>query len=351
MNHSFHNIHPSFKLNGFLYSEFADRSSHKEFLSDESEVLDFIESWLNNSPFISLQTSGSTGVPKKILAEKSAMVSSAKKTGERFNLKSGNNALLCLPLSFVAGKMMVVRALVLGLDLYITKPSRSPLKNLSKSFDFVAMTPYQLEKSIEFLNRVNCLIVGGSPVGEAIKKRLENNTSGVYETYGMTETLSHVAIKNISLGEKEFVALPGITFSINNGFLEINAPFLSKSPIITNDLINLVSSTAFEWLGRAGLTINSGGIKHSPEKIEKTLSKHYTIPFIICGLPDEQLGEKIVLVFENKIPSMPELAFKKLNSYEKPKEIFALNSFNRKHGKINRKNIQNRLIKDLHEGN
>lgn len=351
MNNSFPNIHPNFKLNGQLYSKSVDRSSYKKFFSDKSEVLDFIENWTNSSPVVALQTSGSTGVPKKFLAEKSAMAYSAKKTGERFNLKSGDKALLCLPLSFIAGKMMVVRALVLGLDLYIAKPNRSPLKNFSKPFAFAAMTPYQLEKSIECLNKVKCLIVGGSPVGEALKKKIENNTSGVYETYGMTETLSHVAIKNLSLGEKEFVALPGISFSKNNGFLEINAPFLSKTPIITNDLINLVSTTAFEWQGRAGLTINSGGIKLSPEKIEKTLSKYYTVPFIICGLPDEQLGEKVVLVFENKIPSMPELVFKKLTPYERPKGIFALNSFNRRHGKINRKDIQNRVLKKLHGRN
>ena len=351
MSNSCHNIHSNFKLNGFLYRKFVNNSSYKEFLSDKRELLDFIESWTNNSLVISLQTSGSTSIPKKILAEKSAMACSAKKTGKQFNLKPGDKALLCLPLTFIAGKMMIVRALVLGLDLYITKPSRSPLKNFSKSFDFAAMTPYQLEKSIEYLNKVKCLIIGGSPVGEVIKKKIKNKTSGVYETYGMTETLSHVAIKNLSLGENEFVALPGITFSKNNGFLEINAPFLSKSPIITNDLIHLVSKTAFEWQGRASLTINSGGIKLNPEKIEKTLSKHYNVPFIICGLPDEQLGEKIVLVFENKIPSMPELVFKKLNSFERPKGIFSLNSFSRRHGKINRKDIQNRLLKKLHDRN
>ena len=351
MNNASHNIHPGFKLNGVLYSKLGKHSSGKEFFSDKSEILDFIENWINNSPVISLRTSGSTGIPKKILAEKSAMAYSAKLTGKQFNLKPGDKALLCLPLDFIAGKMMLVRALVLGLDLYITKPNRSPLKNFSKLFDFVAMTPYQLEKSIEHLNRVKCLIVGGSPVGEAIKKKIKNNTSGVYETYGMTETLSHVAIKNLSLGENEFIALPGIGFSKNNGFLEITAPFISKTPIITNDLIRLVSKTEFEWNGRASLTINSGGIKLNPEKIEKTLSKYYNNPFVICGLPDEKLGEKIVLVFENKIPLMPELVFKKLCPYERPKEIFSLNSFNRKHGKINRKDIQNRVLKNLHDRN
>ena len=345
MKNSPYSFHPNFKLNGMLYSTLKKSLSYKKFFSDKIDVLDFIETWENNDSVISLKTSGSTGLPKNILAKKNAMVYSAKKTGKEFDLKSGSKALLCLPLTFIAGKMMLVRGFVLGLDLHIAKPSSSPLKNTTKLYDFVAMTPYQLERSIEDLDKVKCLIVGGSPVLEWIKKKVKSSSTIIYETYGMTETLSHVAIKNLSIGENEFRAISGITFSEKNGFLEVFAPFISKNPILTNDLIRLVSNTVFEWRGRAGLIINSGGIKINPEKIEKLLGTYYNIPFIVCGFPDKKLGEKIVLVFENKIPSTPELFFKNLSPYERPREIFLLNSFKRIHGKINRNDIKNRLLK------
>ena len=114
------------------------------------------------------------------------------------------------------------------------------------------------------------MLIGGSPVSENLREKITNKTSGVFETYGMTETVSHVAVKNLSAGETLFESIPGITFKDSLGCLEINAPFISKTPIKTNDKVELLSDTQFKWVGRNSLTINSGGIKFNPEKIEKT---------------------------------------------------------------------------------
>ena len=166
----------------------------------------------------------------------------------------------------------------------------------------------------------------------------------MFETYGMTETVSHIAVKNLSAGGKSFESIPGITFKDNMGCLEINAPFISKTPIQTNDKVQLISNTKFKWIGRSSLTINSGGIKFNPENIEKTLSNYYTQPFIISSFPDSVLGEKIVIVFEKKIPAEPKKFFNQLNKHQRPKEVFFLTKFERTNRKINRQNIKSNIL-------
>ena len=344
-------IHSEFKINGisFVRSELITKS--KSSLNKNKALFSFLLEWLNDSSQIELQTSGSTGKSKRIKVNKKSMIVSAQNTAKYFNLKPGESALLCLPITFIAGKMMVVRAIVLGLDLYVTKPSGSPVNELSKSFDFIAMTPFQLEKTINHIHKIKCLLVGGSPVSESLREKIVNKTSGVFETYGMTETVSHVAIKNLSLGENSFKSIPGITFSNNMGCLEINAPFISKLPVLTNDKVELISDTRFKWIGRNSLIINSGGIKFNPEKLEKTLSNCYSQPFIISSLPDSLLGEKIVIVFENKIPFNFNQSFDKLKKHERPREVFYLENFSRINGKINRKIIKNKILNKFKDGN
>ena len=337
-------VHAKFKLNGTSFKELAFSFKNKNSLIENKSLASFLSDWLNDNDKITLKTSGTTGNPKKIKVNKNAMILSAQSTGKYFNLVAGDNALLCLPIEFIAGKMMIVRAIVLGLDLHITSPSKSPINELTQNFDFVAMTPIQLRETINYIHKIKCLIIGGSPVSQNLREKILNKTSGVFETYGMTETLSHVAVKNLSTGEESFKAFFGITFKDNMGCLEIIAPFISKLPIKTNDKVELISNTRFKWIGRNSFIINSGGIKFNPEKIERKLDNFYDQPFIICGLPDEILGEKIVVVFEEKIPLNAELSFKKLNKYEKPKEIFLLQSFIRNNGKIERRDVRARLL-------
>ena len=345
------NIHSGFKLNGASFNTPELIIYCKRNLTESTGVFNFILEWLNSSKVIEVQSSGSTGFPKTFLTKKSAMINSAKNTGKFFKLKEGDRALLCLPVKFIAGQMMVVRALVLGFDLLIQKPNNSPLKNLSKTFDFVAMTPYQLSNSINYLEKARCLITGGSPVDDKLKKKIINKSSGIFETYGMSETLTHVAVKNLSAGEKAFTALPGISFKLKNGCLEISAPYLSNSSFITNDQVELISKTKFFWIGRSDFIINSGGIKIVPEKIEKKLAPYYSETFAVCGLPDQKLGEKIVLAFEDKIPLNAKIPFKVLDRFEKPKKLFCIKKFKRNNGKIDRISLRNNILKLIHGRN
>ena len=344
-------IHPGFKLHGHSYNKSSLIKHCEKSLFIYNDVYSFILEWLNDDLNIKVQSSGSTGPPKVFLAKKKAMVQSAINTGKFFKLKAKDRALLCLPISFIAGKMMVVRALVLGLDLFIQKSDDNPIKGSSKNFEFVAMTPYQLEKSIPHIHKINCLIIGGSPTRSALQKQLFNNSLGVFETYGMSETLSHVAVKNLSKGEKEFTAIPGVSFKSRQGCLEINAPYLSENTILTKDKIELISDTKFIWIGRNDFIINSGGIKIFPEKIEKILSLYYLENFAICGVPDKILGEKSVLVFEGKIPSDAANAFQKLKPFEKPKKIYCLKQFDRINGKIDRLKLKKNLLKLINDRN
>ena len=330
-----------FKLNGVSYSLESLLSAAK---AVHYNLFEFLKEWTDKSSAITLQTSGSTGLPKKLQMSKSKMILSAQRTGAFLNLQTGDKALCCLPLDYIGGKMMVVRALVLGLDLYLTTPSKNPLKTFSIKFDFVAFTPYQLEHSIDHLSKVKTLLVGGSPINEITKKILYKNETNIYETYGMTETVSHVALKHISQGEDEFKALKGVRFETENNCLKIFCDSILKTPLLTNDIVDLISEKKFVWKGRTDFVINSGAIKIFPELLEKKLSQVFFVPFIIFGFPDEKLGEKISIVFEGKVPYNFEKLIKTLSSFERPKKVFNLKVFPRNNNKLLRKKIINEIL-------
>jgi len=302
------------------------------------EVKEFISDWYSPNDEMTLQTSGSTGKPKSIKVKKEWMKNSAQLTGKTFELMEGDSTLLCMPVKYVAGKMMVVRALELGLDLKVVEPSSAPLKDLCRPIDFAAMVPLQLENSLKDLAKIKKLIVGGGQVNSKLVEKLRSISTHVYETYGMTETLTHVAIKPLNGSNKQdvFQALDGIQFEIDDrDCLVIHAPMLNANPILTNDLVALIDETSFHWLGRYDNVINSGGIKIIPEVVEAKLSS--IVPnrrFFIAGKSDKSLGEKVVLVVEGK--SM-DISCKSLDKFEQPKEIHFIPEFvETKSGKIHR---------------
>ena len=303
-----------------------------------NDVNQFISEWYSTNIEMDLKTSGSTGKPKSISVKKDWMQNSAELTRKTFGLKKGDSALLCMPMKYVAGKMMVVRALELGLDLKVVEPSSNPLKNMDEIIDFAAMVPFQLENSLNDLDQVKTLIVGGGQVSQQLIEKLQKISTQIFETYGMTETLTHVAIKplngpNIS---DLFRALDGIRFEKDDrGCLAIHASALNPVPIVTNDLVELIDENSFRWLGRFDNVINSGGIKIIPEVVEAKLTE--VIPnrrFIIAGLPDDSLGQTVVLIVEGDEIDIP-IEF--LDKYEKPKTIHFISEFiETESGKINR---------------
>ena len=311
----------------------------------------FLKNWFSDSKFMKVQTSGSTGTPKILDVEKDKMLNSAKMTCDFLGLKEGNTALLCLPTEYISGKMMLVRAIERRMKLLIQTPSLFPLENITEEIDFCAMTPLQVQNSLDKIHYIKKLIIGGASISESLKQQLiqKNPRTKIYETYGMSETLSHIALKSISPKREEyFRVLDGIKISQDQrGCLVINAPLLNDKILITNDLIKLKNKREFNFLGRIDNIINSGGIKISPENLEDWIKKFIPNELVFIGIPDINLGEKLVLVLEGKEDlnlksHILQLPFEK--KYLKPKEIIFIEKIPRTpNDKIDRLGLKNLL--------
>lgn len=339
-------IHPDFKLNGksFTYIELLAEALYLKENGQlfEKAIGNFLLDWMNNESFIMVQTSGSTGIPKQILLQKSAMIASAKATGLFFGLQPKNTALLCLSANYIAGKMMLVRAITLGLHLDTIDPTSEPIS--TKKYNFIAMVPMQVQKSVSKLHLVDNVLIGGTKVSYTLSERLLKTNCNAFESYGMTETISHIAIKKI--GELAFTVLPNVSISVDErNCLVIEALELSLEKITTNDIVEILNATQFVLKGRMDNVINSGGIKIFPEEIEEILAKYISFPFFIASKPDEVLGEKVILVLEATPFSFDNSVFLELSKYQIPKEILFLESFERTETqKINRKKSLEKLV-------
>ena len=328
---TYENVHNQFKLNGFqLDKEDLCRVAYsfiKEGEDFEKPVGNFLLDWFDSKSYIEMQTSGSTGTPKLIRVDKQAMVNSALATGDFFELHAGNKALQCLPVKYVAGKMMLIRAIVLGLDLDYVAPSSHPMEGLEEKYDFVAMVPLQAQNSLKELRNVKKLIVGGARINSALEKELMKLPTQVFETYGMTETITHIAAKRV--GDKLFTVLPDVTISYDDrNCLVIHAPkIIAEETVVTNDLVELVNENQFKFLGRIDNVINSGGIKILPEQVEQKLDGKLDRRFFITSKEDLELGEKVVLVIEGESFDVDPKVFDCLDKYEHPKELIFVSKF------------------------
>lgn len=296
-----------------------------------SEIFKLLRDWYNDSDNLEVSTSGSTGTPKTIQLAKSIVFESALKTCSIFKLTAKSNALLCLPVKYVAGKLMLIRAIVSGMNLIIQEPDGNPLAKLQESIDFVAMTPMQLKKSIEQpdnLKKTQVILIGGAPLDNSTHDMLNEFDTRIYQSYGMTETATHVALRPLNHTEiiHPYAAIPGVTFGIDHkNCLLVNAPHVSELPIVTNDIVDLVDENHFYWKGRYDFVINTGGVKIFPEEIESKLKAILPFPFYITGKPDEKLGEKLVIVLEENNAHAYSLLNKDIENtldvFEKPREI------------------------------
>ncbi len=351
-NPTFDKVHLRFKLNGLYF----DREELKEvafsFVREgapyEKSIGDFLMDWLNNKEYLFVRTSGSTGTPKVIRLNKQHMVNSAIATGDFFGITVGDSALHCLPTEFIAGKMMLVRALILGLEIDLVEPSLNPMERIKKEYDFSAMIPLQLKNSLNKINQVKKLIVGGAYVPKTLIDAVQNVDTEIFETYGMTETVTHIAAKKINhftnneeKNNSYYELLPNIEISKDErDCLVIDAPNISEESIITNDIVELKSDKQFEWIGRYDNVINSGGVKLIPELIEAKISGAIPNRFFVIGKEDKELGEKLVLVVEgNKLDKKTVTdtikGIPSLDKYEIPKEIILVDKFREtENGKI-----------------
>jgi len=323
----------------------------------EKSCFQFIHQWISDQDYISVRTSGSTGASKLIELSRGQMVASAKLTQDTFKLKSNDKALLCLSADHIAGKMMIVRAFVIGLNLILREPSSDPLSKISEQIDFAAMVPLQVNTSLKCnrkkLENIRKLIIGGGMIRQELITEINSFPNEVYGTYGMTETLTHIAISNLnkSRSRQQYEALKGISFALDKrNCLMINAKHLGLN-IITNDLVNLSDTTHFEILGRYDNIINSAGLKFNPEVIERKLENIIDSNYMISSLSDENLGERIILIIESNnyaLSSLYELWNKieeHLDKLEIPKQIEFLSNFAyTKSGKIDRKKTNDLLV-------
>jgi len=335
------NVHNHFKINGHHLSADELRCLGYDFIKEgdtnEQAIGEFLLDWFDDKDYIEMRTSGTTGLPKLVKLKKQAMIQSALATGDFFKLAPHDKALLCLPVKFIAGKMMLVRSLILGLELDIVEPSTEPLFKNATKYDFVAMVPLQVQNSIEALQNVKKLIVGGAKMDSTLEQKVLPLKTEVYETYGMTETITHIAAKRV--GEKVFTVLPNVKITQDDrGCLVITVDSISEEPIITNDLVDVVRENQFMFLGRIDNVINSGGVKLIPEQIEAKLINRINERFFVTGIPDTVLGEKLILVIEGEKQDFATDFFDVLDKYEKPKEIVFVPKFKEnENGKLLRK--------------
>lgn len=334
---------PFFELNGKTIRNCEVIDIAKDFITNGTENVfclgKFIKEWNDDKDSICINTSGTTSNPKVIRLPKVSFINSAIATAAYFGLVAGNSALCCLPFSFIAAKMMFVRSWVLGLKLDVIEPSSSPLENIkAKTYDLSAMVPLQLQNSFLNINQIKTLLVGGAMVSEELASKVKGLDTAVFETFGMTETLSHIAAKNLSLGDVFFKVLPGIEIAQDQrGCLVVSAPLINPEKLTTNDVILLPSKSTFIWLGRHDNIINSAGVKIQPEALEKQLKTQLKNRFFISAIPDDILGQKVVLIIEGEEKKL-ELDWHQIDPLKRPKVIYFIPNFiETSSGKIQRK--------------
>lgn len=298
---------------------------------------EFLTEWNNGQEHLHVHTSGSTGVPKDIVVEKKRMLASATMTCDALGLKPGDNALLCMPLDYIAGKMMVVRSIERQLNLIDIAPSSHPLKTFTEGgqhIHFAAFVPLQVVKTLEnkeerrVFESIDNVIIGGGAIDDNLERVLAEMPNNVYSTYGMTETLSHIALRRISGKNASlwYTPMPGVCVSLaDDSCLTISAPTVCSDILRTNDIAEINDEGRFRIIGRKDNTINTGGVKVQIEEVERLLRNEGIGNVLITSAPDTMYGEIIVLLADNNYYTNNseniEKAITTLPRYWRPKRI------------------------------
>lgn len=319
-----------FNNQSYTFTQFATISLPKNLNWARNTQL-FVKDWLNDQQSFLLQTSGSTGKPKSISIQRSQMLASANATIQYLNIQPGSSALLCMNPDMIGGRMMLVRAIVGNWNLHILPPSSNPV--IDVDIDFTAMVPLQVESlletkaGIDFLNRIDQLIIGGAAINERLQETLQGLRTKAYQTFGMTETVSHIALKKLNGPDKsdEYQVIGNNEVTLNNsGKLCIRGTVTNDEWVETNDLVD-ITETGFKWLGRADLVVNSGGVKIQIEELEEDIFKFFKTSVWVWKENDERLGEKLIgMTDDPELISQIEADYNSLKSnfkkYHFPKE-------------------------------
>ena len=339
------NSYSGFLLNGkyyFVEDILNPELNTNELNENQVQTLAFAAELFENSDGITVQTSGSTGNPKNIEFSKSAVITSAEATNRFFNLSKNSLAVLPLPMKYIAGKMMVARAIVGEYNLIVLDPVSNPdLKDLKS--DFMPVTPFQMHNLIdtqpENLQNIGVYLIGGGEPDKLLIEKINKYGISAYASFGMTETLSHFALANLKGVEDrpEYIPLSGVEIEIDDdGSLLVNWPSLTSARLNTNDLAEQTEN-GFRWLGRGDNLINSGGVKIIPERVERILQSFIQVPFFVSEIPHPTLGQELVVFAEAEIS----LDLNSINwdfKYQQPRKIVVMKSFSRTmSGKIKRR--------------
>ncbi len=343
----------SLLLNGKRYTkenldELKSQIGEESDSSPLSSLYTFLRRWFDGSPYMTVHTSGSTGVPKELQVRKEQMMQSARLTCEYLGLRQGDTVLLCMNLRYIGAMMVVVRALVAGLNLIVAPPSGHPLAGVDIPLRFAAMVPLQVCNTLavpqekERLRQVDILIIGGGAIDDSLEQEIQSLPGAVYSTYGMTETLSHIALRRLNGPSASpcYHPFPTVLLSLSpENTLVIEAPLVCDEVLHTNDIASLYPDGSFRIVGRKDNIINSGGIKIQAEELERMLRPLLSVPFAITSVSDKKLGEAVTLLVEHteniskikdKIPSLVPL-------YHAPKYIFEVDKIPQtENGKISR---------------
>lgn len=320
-----------------LQTHFRKQEGEESFLAALS---DFLAEWFDGSDTVKVHTSGSTGTPKALHVEKRCMMNSAMLTVSFLHLRRGENALLCMPLQYIAGKMVVVRALVAGLNLIPVTPCGHPLQSIDLPLTFGALIPMQVYNSLqnpiecERLKNIRHLIIGGGAVDPAIVQTLRSFPHGVWSTYGMTETLSHIALRKLNGPDASewYTPFDQVALSLSDeNTLVIDAPLVCPGRLTTNDIVEFNRSRQFRVIGRKDNTINTGGVKVQIEQVEAALKPLLPLPFLITSAPDIKFGERIVLLVQatslsDESQEAVSKAIGQLPAYWRPKQTIPVNA-------------------------
>lgn len=272
-------------------------------------LLSFLQWWFDNKETKkTIKTSGSTGNPKEIVVTKENMKRSALASIAFFQLQAEGKVLLALPLQFIGGMMMVVRAVLANMDMYPVNPSLCPLPDPMPLMDFAPFTPSQMMDMLnagkkEEIEKIKTVLLGGGAVNDAMKQLLQPLKTQCYSSYAMTETLSHVALQKLNGNHSQnaYYPLPGVEISLSKrGTALISTPW-NNDKTETNDLISINADGSFHILGRTDNAITTGGITLLPEKLENEWAPYLNVAFVAAAVPDMQWGEQLVLVTESKI--------------------------------------------------
>jgi O-succinylbenzoic acid--CoA ligase len=318
------------------------------------EIRAIIALWNEKSPEYRVKTSGSTGTPKTIVLRREQLEASAKRSNSFFGLDESSSVLMPLSPHTIGGKMMLIRALVGNYAIHVVEPRANPLEEMNPKshFSFISLVPYQvksiLEETPEKLNRFDHILLGGMGLSNELEQTLSELKSTIYIGFGMTETVSHIALRKMN--DPVYQALEGVKLAISHGSMVITDSKLGIEHLQTNDQVELINTTHFKWLGRADFVINSGGIKIHPETLEQAIDEYIHVPFIIGGIPHETLGEVCVLILEEALSDeefkqIQEVIREKFGKYAAPKQQVISSILKTENGKIRRKETLNALSK------